>query len=165
MKPGRRFALIAAGLFIATTAVVIADIRTSQPTGLTIHEWGTFTSVADEDGSAMDWDVLGGKDDLPCFVNDRGYRGWKWRLTGTVRMETPVLYFYSPQAVNARVRVEFPNGVITEWYPKAEYQVDQKSAVNGSIHRLPANLNGIDTSLRRLTGAIEWNSVKVEPGS
>jgi hypothetical protein len=75
MKPGRRFVLIAAALFMATAAVVIADIRTIQPTGLTVHEWGTFTSVAGENGSAMDWDVLGGKDDLSRFVNDRGYRG------------------------------------------------------------------------------------------
>jgi hypothetical protein len=162
MKPGLRFALIAAGLFVATTALVIADIRTSQPTGLTVHEWGTFTSVAGEDGTAMDWDVLGGKDDLPCFVNDRGYRGWKWRLTGTVRMETPVLYFYSSQALNAHVRVSFPHGLITEWYPNAEYQVEQRNRA-GAERRLEPNLNGIDTSLARLTGSIEWKDIRVEP--
>ena len=40
-------------------------------------------------------------------------------IVATVRMETPVLYFYSPKEITARVRVDFPRGRITEWYPKA----------------------------------------------
>src|SRR2546427_4942631 len=78
-------------------------------------------------------------------------------------METPVMYFYSPSAMDVRVKVAFPQGLITEWYPHAEnvdvYQPDR----NGSLLRLPANLNGIDTSLRSLTGAIEWRNIKVQP--
>jgi hypothetical protein len=31
------------------------------------------------------------------------------------------------------------------------------------MRRLPANLNGIDTSLRTLTGGIEWRSIQVQP--
>jgi hypothetical protein len=34
-------------------------------------------------------------------------------------METPVLYFYSDRDVSASVRVDFPKGCITEWYPQA----------------------------------------------
>src|SRR5206468_6263249 len=94
----------------------------TTPSDLTVHEWGTFTSVAGEDGSAVDWDALGCKDDLPAFVNDFGYRGFKGRLAGTVRMETPVIYFYSPKEVDAHVKVAFPHGLITEWYPRAEYE-------------------------------------------
>ncbi len=33
------------------------------------------------------------------------------------------------------------------------------------MYRLEANLNGIDTSLRNLTGAIEWQNIKIEPNS
>src|ERR1700733_16264317 len=152
-------------LITASTAAVLstAEIPTAQPSDLTVHEWGTFTSVAGEDGSAIDWDALGGKDDLPAFVNDFGYRGFKWRLTGTVRMETPVMYFYSPRELNARVKVAFPQGLITEWYPRAEYEVFQKSRLDGSERRLESNLNGIDTTLRSLTGAIEWRNIKVQP--
>jgi hypothetical protein len=40
---------------------------------------------------------------------------------GTVRMETPVLYFYSPHPVDASVYVAFPHGYLTEWYPHAQY--------------------------------------------
>lgn len=132
--------------------------------GFTVHEWGTFTSVAGEDGSAVEWRVLGGKDDLPGFVNNRGFRNSKWNLAGTVRMETPVLYFYSPHEVTARVKVSFPKGLITEWYPNAEYEIEQKNA-SGSTYRLPANLNGIDTSMKNLTGRVEWKNIKVEPGA
>ncbi|HXA05291.1 MAG TPA: hypothetical protein VNY30_10655 [Bryobacteraceae bacterium] len=135
----------------------------TQPNDLTVHEWGTFTSVAGEDGSAVDWDALGCKDDLPGFVNDFGYRGFKWTLTGTVRMETPVLYFYSSRELDAHVKVAFPHGLITEWYPQAEYQVYQRSRIDGSMRRLAANLNGIDTSLRTLTGGIEWRNIKIQP--
>jgi len=152
-------------ILIVTTALsmMAAEIHSSQPAGLTVHEWGTFTSVAGEDGSAVDWDTLGCKDDLPRFVNDFGYRGFKWRLQGTVRMETPVMYFYSPRELEAHVRVAFAQGLITEWYPRAKYEIYQNHG--GSLSRLPANLNGIDTSMRSLTGFIEWNAIKVQPDS
>jgi hypothetical protein len=108
---------------------------------------------------------LGCKSDLPRFVNDYGYRGFKFKLQGTVRMETPVMYFYSSRELDAHVKVTFPQGLITEWYPQAEYEVFQKSRQDGSMHRLESNLNGVDTSLRSLTGAIEWQNVKVQPGT
>ena len=155
---------IVSALVVATAAFLIAaDFRPAQPGDFTVHEWGTFTSVASEDGSAIEWDALGGKNDLPRFIHDFGYRGFKWRLTGTVRMETPVLYFYSPRELEARVKVTFPHGLITEWYPQAEYEVFQKSSLDRSTRRLESNLHGIDTSLRSLTGAIEWRNIKVQP--
>jgi hypothetical protein len=166
MKSTIRFPrLVAPVLILATAALLIAaEMHTVQPNDLTVHEWGTFTSVAGVDGSAIDWDALGCSD-LPQFVNDYGYRGFKWRLGGTVRMETPVMYFYSPRELDAHVKVAFPGGLITEWYPKAEYEVFQKSRLDGSMHRLAANLNGIDTSMRNLTGAIEWQNIKVQPNT
>jgi len=151
-------------LLISTAAyLTAANVDGSQASGLTVHEWGTLTSVAGEDGSAVEWDTLGCKSDLPSFVNDYGYRGFKWSLQGTVRMETPVMYFYSPREMEAHVKVSFPKGLITEWYPQAEYEVYQKSADGERMRRLASNLNGIDTSLKSLTGAIEWSKIKVEP--
>jgi hypothetical protein len=78
-------------------------------------------------------------------------------------METPVMYFYSSRELDARVKVTFPRGLITEWYPQAEHEVYKRSGIDGSMRRLEANLNGIDTSLRSVTGAIEWKNVKVQP--
>ncbi|MCU1260239.1 MAG: hypothetical protein JWO80_3124 [Bryobacterales bacterium] len=130
---------------------------------LTVHEWGTFTSVAGEDGLAVDWDSLACPNDLPGFVNDFGYRGFKWKLRGTVRMETPVMYFYSPRELTANVTVRFPHGLITEWYPQARNAIYQGDA--GNTSQLPENLNGIDTSMGTLTGSIEWRDIKVQPGT
>jgi hypothetical protein len=168
-----RTGLAVAPAFVVSAAVLLAaDIVSprpadppSQSADLTVHEWGTFTSVAGEDGSAIDWDALGCKDDLPGFVNAAMFRGFKWRLRGTVRMETPVLYFYSPRELEAHVTVAFPQGLVTEWYPQADYQVYQSSKSNGPLRRLETNLNGLDTSLRTVTGAIEWNHIKVQPHS
>jgi hypothetical protein len=125
-------------LLLASAAAILraAEIQPVQPSDLTVHEWGTFTSVAGEDGAAVVWDALGGKNDLPKFVASFGYC-LKQGLTGTVRMETPVMYFYSPRELDAHVKVAFPRGVITDWYPQAKH----------------------------LTGAIEWPSIKVEPNT
>jgi hypothetical protein len=80
-------------------------------------------------------------------------------------METPVLYFYSPSPVDAHVRVAFPKGLLTEWYPQAEYHVDQQSGTNGAMRRLEANLNGLDTSLTSMIGSLEWNHIRIEPNT
>lgn len=44
----------------------------------------------------------------------------------TQKMETPVIYFYSKKDVDVNVRVDFPKGVISQWFPKV-------SSVNPSI--------------------------------
>jgi|HubBroStandDraft_1064217.scaffolds.fasta_scaffold02394_6 hypothetical protein len=147
----------------AAALLIAANIHSVDPSGLTVHEWGTFTSVAGEDGSAIEWDALGCSD-LPHFVNDYGYRGFKWTLQGTVRMETPVMYFYSSHELDVRVKVAFPQGLITEWYPQADYKPNQGSSMRlllADQHGL-ANQHGVVTSLG---GAIEWGDVKVQPGT
>ena len=63
------------------------------------------------------------------------------------------------------MKVAFPQGLITEWYPRADYEVYQTTGNNGPPRRLQPNLNGIDLSLRSVTGAIEWNHVKVQPNT
>jgi hypothetical protein len=166
MKSAIRFVPVLAPVLAVSAALLIAgDMSSVAPSGLTVHEWGTFTSVAGESGSAVEWDALGCKSDLPHFVNDYGYRGFKWRLQGTVRMETPVMYFYSSHPLEAQVKVAFPHGLITEWYPQGEYAVYQKSRLERSLRRLPAGLNGIDTSLGTVAGEIQWKNIRVQPGT
>ncbi len=107
------------------TAVVS---RSRIDDALVVHEWGTFTSVRNKEGKALLWRPLSFESDLPKFVYsiDKG-RSWKsndltYRTKSgtavTVRMETPVIYFYASQQTDARVSVGFP-GFITEWYPQA----------------------------------------------
>src|SRR5262249_10886500 len=102
-----------AGLFAA-----LAPSQRTQPQ-LIVHEWGTFTSVAGPDGKAIGWSPLDGRDDLPCFVERYRYNN-KGTLPGTVRMETPVIYFYAADEMRVNVNVRFNQGAITEWYPRAE---------------------------------------------
>jgi len=94
--------------------------------GYVVHEWGTFTAVAGPDGQAVEWRPLSGPSDLPDFVytidKSGGYRTLDNRYKGrpgTVRMETPVLYFHTNEVVEVNVRVDFPEGQVTEWYPRA----------------------------------------------
>jgi hypothetical protein len=123
--------------------------RASQPP-LTVHEWGTFTSIAGPDGRAVEWSPLTGPDDLPCFV-ERFQFGLKGTLPGKVRMETPVLYFYAPEDLTVNVNVRFLKGAITEWYPRAAVT---PSTVTGSTFERPT-----------FVSTAAWTDVKVTPGA
>lgn len=112
---------------------------------LVVHEWGTFTSVAGEDGGALFWRPLEVESDLPAFVHsvDKGdtFRRLRYPsksgLPVMIRMETPVLYFYAKEEMSVRVKVGFPGGRITEWYPAAR------------VNR----------------GDIDWGELRVMPGA
>src|SRR5215467_8575887 len=123
LRAGLNFAIVAAVgvLFIAAWRQIGAQDAVVEP-ALTVHEWGTFTSIAGNDGNVVQWqpltgdwpnaqtkEVSAGKDDaltesdLPSFVEHFGYAGFKSGLQGTVRMETPVLYFYTPRDLTVSV--------------------------------------------------------------
>ena len=121
---------VVAGLAAVGLPSLVA--ATQSPASLTVHEWGTFTTIAGPDGQAMQWLPLGGPTDLPCFVQtyknrwvkavippDSGalldYEQARTGLRGTVRMETPVLYFYTDRETTAHVSVGFPQGLFTEF--------------------------------------------------
>lgn len=106
--------LIAAATLLAAGFAVVAE----RSRGLVVHEWGTFTTVAGLGGEALAWRPLERPDPLPSFVGTIAGR-FKGDLTARVRMETPVVYFYSDRDVDAAVRVGFPGGRITEWFPAA----------------------------------------------
>lgn len=83
-----------------------------------VHEWGTFTTIQGSDASVIDG-LSHEETDLPEFVYDlRDVYG----VTALgVKMETPVIYFYAPESRHVKVSVDFPEGVITQWYPAALY--------------------------------------------
>lgn len=150
--------------FTATGALFATANRSSA---VVAHEWGTFTTVAGEDGQAISWLPLGGPSDLPCFVESYknrlfkvignaeqegpiDYSSARSALVGTVRMETPVVYFYSPEETNVSVSVRFPRGLMTEWFPKAT--VTQPNV-------LPTVLQNPEVVAR-----INWPLVRIMPG-
>src|SRR5712691_8540332 len=131
-------------VLLSTTATFFAapfSTATSDPGPLIVHEWGTFTSIAGADGTAVEWLPLAGPADLPCFVETSRFNV-KGSLWGTVRMETPVLYFYAARETTVNVHVRFRQGVITEWFPRAAV----------------APGNGSEST-------IAWRNVKVSPGA
>jgi hypothetical protein len=119
--------------------------------GLTAHEWGTFTTVAGETGRAVDWLPLNGPSDLPSFVEHYRGGGFKVGLGGTIRMETPVLYFYSMHDTKVDVGVSFVHGLITEWYPHASKVEPLENSNDAVLYR------------RQSSGTITWESVKIQP--
>jgi hypothetical protein len=150
---------IVAGCLVAVGMATVIGIKLSGPVNpaskaaqkalpkdsrLVVHEWGTFTSIAGKDGVALEWRPLNGSTDLPGFVHtvQEGAKGLrhpqlKADLAATVRMETPVLYFYSDHEIDVSVKVDFPKGKITEWYPQA----------------------------RDVGTSIDWGRLKVMPGA
>jgi hypothetical protein len=154
--------------FMASSHAVGARTRTVD-SELIVHEWGTFTSIAGNDGQAVVWSPSG-SDLLPGFIEHFGWALSKTNLRGTVRLETPVLYFYSPHETDVSVHVAFSRGLITEWYPHA-------GRVNSMVSaRWPSETHSEDTPLagrdlnsmslykQRADGNISWDSVHLEPG-
>src|SRR5262245_22500709 len=119
-------------LFLSLSIAILPK-SVDQIGPVTVHEWGTFTTVAGENGEPVRWYNYRKTAELPDFVETFG--GFKYALPATVRMETPVIYFYGSHDSTADVKVRFPKGTITEWYPKA--------TTNNST--------------------IEWNGIKVSP--
>ena len=139
----------AAILILAALALNAAELN-GENKPVIAHEWGTFTSVAGEDGNPVQWAPLFGAPDLPCFVGHIDTEHvTKWQISGLVRMETPVLYFYSQRPVTLSVHVDFPRGLITEWYPQASKVTPAAPAIIGPIYR---------------NGSIEWDRVSLLPG-
>ena len=118
---------------------------------LTVHEWGTFTSIAGRDGGAVEWSPLTESTNLPSFVEHFRNAGFKLGLRGTVRMETPVLYFYDAREETVSVKVAFSRGVITEWYPRASRVEPAANFFDGTLYQQHAD------------GSIAWDSVTLSP--
>jgi hypothetical protein len=150
-RRSRLLLLFAFGLLsLSCASVLIAEEPQAAP-DLTAHEWGTFAAVAGNDGKAMQWQTLRGSTDLPGFVEHFSDAGFKVGLRGTIRMETPVLYFYSPREATVSVHVAFSKGVITEWYPHAARREPRDALRSIDLRELHSN------------GSIAWTGVAISP--
>jgi hypothetical protein len=136
----------ACALTLAAAGLAAAAATDAPAVPVVVHEWGTFTSVAGPDGQAVQWTPPAGRSDLPCFVV-RDRLNIKGSLRGTVRMETPVIYFYAPGDTRVDVRVRFRGGAITELFPPGSVSTDYPD--NGSLP----------------IGSIRWPNVAVRPAS
>jgi hypothetical protein len=128
--------------------------------GYAVHEWGTFTTLSASDGRP-----LGGlyvdATRLPAFVggvpffNYDSAQGWaslgKLRNV-TVKMETPVLYFYSQKERDVDVKVRFNGGTISQWYPQCYVCEADPSG------------RSVDFAKEPYAGRIGWRAKVLAPG-
>jgi hypothetical protein len=136
---------------------------------LVVHEWGTFTALQDDDGTP-----LGGinvdDEPLPAFVHNLSQhvlsksvgieniymKGVPERHPYvTLRLETPVIYFYPPRGrtvpTNLSVHVDFHGGWLTQFYPQAEAVAP--GLKEGKFH--------FGTINRSTLSSLDWRSVQV----
>lgn len=123
--------------------------------GYVAHEWGTFTSVQGADGIQLEWNPLS-VSDLPGFVYGTKQRPvplpipallTKSSFTTLQRMETPVIYFYSDKELTVDATVDFPQGIVTEWFPAAKQTVPPTKTARARTGR----------------NVIRWDDVQILP--
>jgi hypothetical protein len=128
--------------FVALISAAFASSEADEI--LTVHEWGTFTALQDEQGVELSG-INTDDEPVPKFVHNLNpfllskpvlsSIHWQYRQKAaprvhpriTMRLETPVVYFYPPKGwqlpQSVDVSVRFRGGWLTEFYPKAQPQV------------------------------------------
>ena len=144
----------------------------ADPPAYTLHEWGTFTSVSGSDGVLLPG-LQREEEPLPLFVLSHDgmanqftpggafMKGWRRPLSNvTIKMETPVIYFYANQQFNAHVQVGFNGGSISQWYPP------RSGGETPPPYTIVSNWpHGGDIDFAKTYhGNIEWN-VQIQPRS
>ena len=138
---------VVAGLASAVFCNVPSDKSSSTPNvppgEFVVHEWGTFTSISGSDGVRLEFRPLL-DNDLPDFVINRAWQAGrvpnplgKWSFRSFQRMETPVTYFYTDRERDVSVKVGFPKGLLTEFYPpvasmKPDFDWNKRAAIENS---------------------------------
>jgi hypothetical protein len=158
----RLFACVVLALSLAGLPIRFRAQTPASDPSLTAHEWGTFTSIAGKDGHVANWLPLTGSTDLPAFVEHFQGADFKGGLRGTVRMETPVLYFYTNHPTTISVHVSFSQGLITEWYPHAN-RVEPVGLQTQA--RMVSYQNDWSRRQKQPDSSISWDSITLEPNS
>lgn len=163
---------------LSVLALIVVPPALAADGRLTVHEWGTFTSLQGDDGRAIAG-VNTDDEPVPSFVHSIGNavargnselspvfesrvrttKGNVPRLHPdvTMRLETPVIYFYLP-GLPARekrrtvdVRVAFNGGWLSQYYPDAQ-----------------TNTTDEDIAAKRLTpatvGTLAWKGLEIGAG-
>lgn len=136
---------------------------------LTVHEWGTFTTVSGSDGKLLPG-LEREEQPLPPFVHSHaGFspanKGWNRSVTNvTVKMETPVIYFYSEVSQTVDVDVRFEGGSISQWFPErltGEKVLPVPEFVGSALNRI---IPPIDFA-KRYQGSAMWRVEVLAPGA
>lgn len=178
--------------FISLLALSVIACAASASQPLVIHEWGTFTALQDENGVALgrintdDEPVPPFVHTLSRYILEEGHplalsvgrrvseqdlsmlkysmnKGFPSRHPFvTLRLETPVLYFY-PRAgdekpFNVDVKASFKGGWLTEFYPKAS------PSAAGLDLRSPWGMTELPIT-KDTVGSLEWKGLTINASS
>lgn len=154
-------------LFCLSAMSVVFSQNAGAQVDYTVHEWGTFTSVSGSDGVLLPG-LQKEEEPLPYFVYSHTGMGWNYGKgwsrplqNVTIKMETPVIYFYTSQPFEARVHVGFNGGSISQWFPQRSGGETPPPAPTNMFSGGPGG--DIDFE-KNYNGSIEWN-VQVQPPS
>ena len=143
-------------------ALLQASEVTEKP--LVVHEWGTFTSLQNENGESVGG-VNNEEELLPRFVHTLGweiqhqnrrvsetFKGMaRCRPDITMRLETPVVYFHLPDGVKETrvdLNLKFNGGYLTQYFPIAQ--------------TVPADEKGLEAAITDATqGSLTWKNLQV----
>lgn len=128
---------LSVGVLLGTRGAIASEPIVCKPVArepLVVHEWGTFTELQDAAGNPLPR-VNTDDEPVPAFVHGFGASLLRTGNFGkrlpfeyndlTVRLETPVIYFYPPSncelPMTVDVHVGLRNGWLSEFYPNAKY--------------------------------------------
>jgi hypothetical protein len=114
---------IAAAALLAMFTLPGAFASAGEKDPFVVHEWGTFSTFSGSDGKNLKF--YPNDKDLPDFVYGRHRLVKGGRADVLVSLETPVLYFYTDRDRTVSVHVDFPKGLMTDWYPQASRPPEQ----------------------------------------
>jgi len=164
-------------LLLFTVGLGIAAVHAASPP-LVVHEWGTFTSFQDARGRTIAG-INVDDEPVPRFVHRlRDFQTFRttslpasWSQGAprcfpgvTLRLETPVLYFYPPAGWLSQpfdVRATFNGGWLTEFYPAAsaegmDVQQSVDSGARGSLLWRQVRLDAAAAALKPRTDSHVW---------
>ncbi|HSO39732.1 MAG TPA: hypothetical protein VLT33_44705, partial [Labilithrix sp.] len=81
-----------------------------------------------------------------------------------VKMETPVTYFYSDKPMKVRASVEFPHGVMTQWYPSVVDQYPLANAAKDLVSTSSSKAkvcSAKDGAASAANGLLDWGTLDV----
>jgi hypothetical protein len=165
---------------VGMVGAVAAGPKTTAPSPpVVVHEWGTITTHHAPDGSPRGrLNRVTGPDTLPTFVyrydppgtqSDPNRSLIKTALVAgrpdvTMRLETPVMYFYPPRGVTMPpfdVDVHFRGGILNEFYPEGDASVDvDVERLHQKTHYglIPARWDG-ELLDNYVVGRLRWRGV------
>jgi hypothetical protein len=158
----------------AAAALVVATSLTPLPGALAedllmVHEWGTFTSLQDENGIELSG-INTDDEPVPQFVHNLNQfvlskpmlskLHWikgapRMHPYVTMRLETPVIYFYPPKSWASEkkidVSVRFRGGWLTEFYPQAQ----------ANVPGMAQNIFDFGALKHETISSLAWNALRV----